>query len=172
MMRTWLTGLLVLVLAGLGLEAAAAPGDEVLGTWVTEGGKSRVEITKEKNGTYTATILWLKEKVYPAGDDEAGVVKHDRFNPDEKLRDKPIIGLKVAWGFQHQGKGYYKKGSIYDPENGKTYSCKMTLVDEDHLDIRGYIGISLIGRTTTWERYVPEEDEAAEESAEEAGDEA
>ena len=170
-MRTISVGLMLLMLLMLACVTVSADeaGDEVLGTWVTEGGKSRVEITREKDGSFTATIRWLKEAVYPEGDPEAGVKKHDRNNADETLRDKPIKGLKIMWGFTYTGKGNYKKGSIYDPENGKTYSCKMKLVSEDELSIRGYIGVSLVGRTTVWKRYVPEEDEEGEaETGEEA----
>ena len=43
-------------------------------------------------------------------------------------------------------------GEIYDPKNGKTYSCKMKLSSDNHLEVRGYIGISMLGRTEHWER--------------------
>ena len=59
------------------------------------------------------------------------------------------------------GGNTWAKGTIYDPEDGKTYKCKMTLTDPKTLGVRGYIGISLIGRTTVWTRYVkPEGSEA------------
>ena len=48
---------------------------------------------------------------------------------------------------------FYKDGEILDPKNGKTYRCKMKIVDGGaKLDVRGFIGISLIGRTQTWVR--------------------
>jgi len=67
------------------------------------------------------------------------------------LRNRPIIGLKILSGFEKEGDNKYVDGTIYDPKNGKTYSCKMTYKGKT-LDIRGYIGISLLGRTTVWER--------------------
>jgi len=57
--------------------------------------------------------------------------------------------LDIVWGFKYKGKNRWVKGKIYDPDNGKTYSCKMKLVDNE-LKVRGFIGISLFGRTTVW----------------------
>ncbi|MCC6418870.1 MAG: DUF2147 domain-containing protein, partial [Gemmataceae bacterium] len=105
--------------------AVALQGDDILGMWVTEGGKGRVEITKDGE-TYTGRLVWLREPDYPAGDQEAGKSKHDRNNPDEALRDRPIVGLAVLQGFKFDGEATWAKGTIYDPENGKTYKCKIT----------------------------------------------
>jgi len=142
----------------------ADEADAILGQWVTEEGKSRVEITKS-GGKYYGNILWLKEPNYPEGDEEAGKTKHDRNNPDKSKQTKPIIGLQVMKGFKHTGGKTWAKGTIYDPENGKTYKCKATLEGTKKLNVRGYIGISLIGRTTVWTRYEkPKEDKKKEES--------
>jgi uncharacterized protein (DUF2147 family) len=54
-------------------------------------------------------------------------------------------------GFEKDGSNEYDDGTIYDPKNGKTYSCKMTL-DGSTLDVRGFIGVSMIGRSTKWYR--------------------
>ena len=62
----------------------------------------------------------------------------------------PIIGLNLVNGFVYQGKNKWGDGTIYDPDNGKTYSCKMTLMEDNTLKVRGFIGISLIGRTQVW----------------------
>ena len=58
----------------------------------------------------------------------------------------------------HDGDNVWKGGTIYDPEEGKTYRCKMTLTDVDILRVRGFIGISLLGRTTVWKRVVETEE--------------
>jgi uncharacterized protein (DUF2147 family) len=55
-------------------------------------------------------------------------------------------------GFEFKSENNWEKGTIYDPENGKTYSCKIYLENKNTMKIRGYIGISLIGRTDTWTR--------------------
>ncbi len=71
------------------------------------------------------------------------------------LKDKPKIGLKLMTGFKREG-NRYTSGSIVDVNSGKTYNCKMTLSDEGQsLDVRGYVGISLLGRTQTWKRVTP-----------------
>ena len=54
--------------------------------------------------------------------------------------------------FAFAGKTVWKGGTVYDPKSGKTYSGKMTLVSPNKLDMRGFVGISLFGRTTTWTR--------------------
>lgn len=67
-------------------------------------------------------------------------------------RDKPILGMQILWGLERDG-DTWEGGEILDPKNGKTYRCKMKVVDGGaKLDVRGYIGISLIGRTQTWVR--------------------
>ena len=71
--------------------------------------------------------------------------KGDRYN-------KPVIGMTILWGLRDED-GVWKGGHILDPNNGKTYRCKLTLSEDGReLDVRGYIGISLIGRTQTWHR--------------------
>jgi uncharacterized protein (DUF2147 family) len=139
----------------------AAPADEagaILGRWTTAEAKSIVEIY-ERDGLYHGRIVALKEPLYPedpAHDDYveglAGKPKVDRNNPDEALRGRPIVGLNLMSGFGYDGDNVWSGGTIYDPESGKTYKCKLTLVAPDELNVRGYVGISLFGRTTTWTR--------------------
>ncbi|NOX69120.1 MAG: DUF2147 domain-containing protein [Gammaproteobacteria bacterium] len=76
----------------------------------------------------------------------------DDLNPDPALRDRLLLGLKIMDGFTRAGNGKWKSGRIYDPNSGKTYQCKLTVVDENTLELRGYIGFSLLGRTETWTR--------------------
>ena len=80
--------------------------------------------------------------------------KTDIENPDEGLRDRAILGLEILSGMKYEGNGTWGGGTIYDPVNGKTYSASMSLdgPDDETLDLRGYIGISLFGRTTGWRR--------------------
>lgn len=69
-----------------------------------------------------------------------------------EFKDKPIIGMKFLWGFKKEG-ALYTGGQILDPKNGKIYKCKMeVLKDGKELNVRGYIGVSLFGRTQTWKR--------------------
>jgi len=131
--------------------------DGVLGMWMTAGGKARVEITKQGD-VYGGSIVWLKEPLYPADDEQGmgGKPKVDRNNPDKSLRGQAIIGLKLVQGFKYAGDNVWNDGTIYDPESGKTYSCKMTLMMDGSLRVRGYVGISLFGRTEIWTRPPPD----------------
>jgi uncharacterized protein (DUF2147 family) len=89
---------------------------------------------------------WLSEKKDGNGGD-----KKDVNNPDEKMKTQPIVGSVILKGFEFTGKSW-EEGTIYDPNNGKTYSCTIKMKKANELEIRGYIGISLLGRTTVWTR--------------------
>ncbi len=119
--------------------------DALLGTWLTGTQKAAVTIYKEGN-KYFGKISWLKTP-----NDENGKAKVDKNNPDDKKKTAPLMGLNLLKDFVFDG-SKWEKGTIYDPENGKTYSCKITMVDKDKLDVRGFVGISMLGRTQTWIR--------------------
>lgn len=123
--------------------------DDIVGTWLNEDKDARIQI-ENRNGTYFGKIVWLKNPI----DDETGKPKLDKKNPDVKLRSRPIMGLDILTGFKFDGSDEWESGTIYDPKSGNTYSCYMTFTDKtkNTLKVRGYIGISLIGRTTYWTR--------------------
>jgi uncharacterized protein (DUF2147 family) len=131
----------------------AAQADDILGVWFNSEKDAQIEIAKcgEK---YCGTVVWLKDPNYPEGSKDGipGTPKIDHHNPDPSLRKTPIIGLRIVHDFSYAGENLWKDGKVYDPKNGKTYKGKMTLVSPTQLDLRGYIGISLIGRTATWTR--------------------
>lgn len=149
--------IIVLLLVGLpsGVAATNTAGDAIVGLWQTEpedGEYAHVRITQQEDGTYAGKIVWLNQPDFPAseGPEWAGKPKVDRLNPDPDLRNRPIIGLQIMHGFRYDGDNVWVDGTIYDPKKGKTYSCKMTLRADGTLFVRGYIGISLIGRTSEW----------------------
>ena len=158
MMRCLVAFAIVFLVA---LPVAAGDGDAILGTWATdpegEGGQAHIEIYLERD-TYAGKIVWIEEPVYGADDEdgEEGEPKVDTNNPDPAQRSRPIMGLTLMEGFEFDGKGTWKKGTIYDPDNGKTYKCKLRLEGEGVLNVRGYIGISMIGRTSQWTRVKTE----------------
>lgn len=78
--------------------------------------------------------------------------RYDDNNPDPALRERPLDGLTIMKGFEYAGDGRWTGGTIYDPNSGKTYKSTLTLVDADTLKVRGYIGVSLFGRSDTWTR--------------------
>lgn len=68
------------------------------------------------------------------------------------MRTRPLIGMQFMKGFEYDGDNKWDEGTIYDPESGKTYSCYMKMLGKDKMEVKGYIGISLIGRAQTWTR--------------------
>ena len=131
----------------------AATPDDILGTWLNEEKDAQIEIFKCRE-KYCGKIVWLKEPNYPDGstDGNPGTPKTDHHNPDPALRKTPIVGLQIVLDFVYAGDDRWNEGSVYDPKNGKTYKGKMTLASPRELRLRGFIGISLIGRTTIWTR--------------------
>jgi len=132
-----------MIIAG---PALAAEADAVIGEWYTKDSKALVQVYKQGD-VYNGKIVWLKD---PKNED--GSAKLDTHNPDETQRSQPIIGLNIINGFSYKGGNKWADGTIYDPDNGKTYKCKMNLNDDGTLKVRGFIGVALLGRTQVWTR--------------------
>jgi uncharacterized protein (DUF2147 family) len=138
--------LLAAVLLTATTSFAAAPGD-ILGLWKTAGGDSQLEIYR-CGDKICGKIVWLKVPQYiDRKDGPVGKTKVDRKNPNPALRNRPILGLQVMKGFTAKGNNRWGNGSSYNPETGKSYKSKMQLISPGRLELRGYIGFSLIGRT-------------------------
>ncbi|MEQ9426454.1 MAG: DUF2147 domain-containing protein [Cyclobacteriaceae bacterium] len=118
--------------------------DDILGVWLTDDKESQIEIYK-KNNLYFGKVIWMLEP-----NNEDGTPKTDINNPKKPLQSREIIGLNIIENFSFNG-DEWTDGEIYDPNNGKTYSCVMKL-EGDQLEVRGYVGISLFGRTVVWTR--------------------
>jgi uncharacterized protein (DUF2147 family) len=146
---TLLSAIILLVAA----SASWGGSDDILGTWSNDDGKAKIEIFPCA-GHYCGKISWLKRPVYTPEDQDAvvGTPREDHKNPDPALRNRPLLGLQIMSGFRYSGDNLWDKGRIYDPESGKTYQSKITLVSPQRLEIRGYVGIPLFGRTTAWTR--------------------
>jgi uncharacterized protein (DUF2147 family) len=122
--------------------------DRIVGVWLTEGGHGKIEIFRcgSKHCGRTIWIGPVKDQPHPEG-------KLDVNNPNASKRDRKIIGTTILWGLTYDVEDdVYEEGSIYDPERGKTFSCKAWLKGDDTLLLRGYIGLSLLGQNTTWTR--------------------
>ncbi len=96
----------------------------------------------------------MKDPNWPANDElgQSGRPKTDRRNPNPDLHTRPIVGLQFMNDFVFAGNARWADGKIYDPESGKTYKCKLTLAAHNRLEVRGFVGISLLGRTEIWTR--------------------
>jgi len=123
---------------------AASP----VGLWYAEGGAAEVEIRPCSDGL-CGKVVWLRS---PIGDD--GCELRDDKNPDPTARGRTIVGLEVLHGLKQLDEDgrQWSGGAIYDPVSGRTYSCVARLDGDDRLFLRGYFGIRLLGRTTTWTR--------------------
>ncbi len=149
-MKTVIIALTLAILMVCNFESFAQKkkeGDAIWDYWYTENNKSLIKLYRAKNGKYYGKITSLKDPL-----EEDGSEKVDDENPDPSKRNVPLIGLMILKGFEYEGDNTWSGGTIYDPENGKTYKCTMWLNEPDKLDVRGYIGVSLLGRTTQWVR--------------------
>ena len=123
----------------------AMMAQDVVGKWKLEDGSAIVEVYRQGDA-FNGKIVWLQ---HPTTADGSPVV--DANNPDSKLRTRRIMGLNMLSGLKKVG-NEYTGGSIYDPNNGKTYNCSMK-VEGDVLKVRGSLDKKgLIGRTMDWFR--------------------
>ncbi|TVR38562.1 MAG: DUF2147 domain-containing protein [Cryomorphaceae bacterium] len=130
-----------------GTAVAQAEADQLTGVWQPSDGRSYIKIEKIGNKFY-GKVVWLKEPL-----DEKGNPRVDENNPDKSLRSTPLKGYRVLKDFVFDEKDQiWKDGTIYDPKNGTTYNCKIELVDENKIEVRGYVGTAVFGRTDVWTR--------------------
>ncbi len=143
-------GLVLALSCSLSTLAVAA---DVTGNWrsiddKTGFAKSIINIEKKENGTYSGTII--------------KVLTHEGYTPKKicvscpaPFTEKPIEGLNIIWDLVQtpSEKGVYDHGQILDPLSGKIYRAKLTLAaDGKTLNVRGYVGISMFGRSQVWQR--------------------
>ena len=126
------------------LHGSVARADTPIGLWET--GKSHIEIYR-CGDLLCGRIAALDEPL-----DAEGHPKTDGNNPEPALRDRPILGMDLIAGFSRKSDERWTGGTIYDPRDGKTYKCKMTLKEDGTLEVRGYVGLSLFGKTVVWTR--------------------
>ena len=136
---------LFIVLFILSVQVFAQKKDDILGKWLNPSGEGQIEIYK-RGDKFFGKLAWIKEP-----NDASGKPKTDEKNPTESLRSRPVLGLEILKNFIFDD-GKWIDGTIYDPKSGKTYSCKLTLKDNNQLSVRGFIGVSLIGRTEVFKR--------------------
>ncbi len=141
---------IALALSFLSLIAYAS-GKDVVGQWITQDGDSRVEIFQNSDGKFYGKIVWLK---YPKNSD--GTEKLDTKNPKESMKIQKIEGLQILKSFEYSADDEeWSGGTIYDPKSGSTYKCVIWFDDDDNtLNVKGYIGFSLMGKTVQWKRSI------------------
>ncbi len=146
-------GVLFLLMAALPGSAEADRRDGPTGLWWAEGGAAQVEIAA-CDGGLCGTVTWLRSPF-----DENGCPVRDVHNPDSRERERSLVGIQILTGLRTSDSGAsWSGGRIYDPTSGRTYSAAVSLDGPDRANVRGYLGIRLLGRTTVWTRVQPEGD--------------
>ena len=121
--------------------------EAVFGRWA--GDRSILEVRPAEAGLEMVIVAMIDPNYRE--DEDIGVPGEPRIdihNPDEALRDRPILGLNLVNGYRFEN-GIWQ-GKIYDPESGKVYSSRMKVGRKGNLEMRGYIGIPMFGRTATF----------------------
>lgn len=132
-----------------GTFAQSDAGDALIGVWKPSDGRSMVKVEKIGDKFY-GRVVWLIEP-----NDDKGNPRTDENNPDASLRSTPLKGYRLLKDFTYDEKEkLWVDGTIYDPKNGSTYSCKIELKDDNTIEVRGYIGTAVFGRTDVWTKMV------------------
>lgn len=129
---------ITLILLVSSLVSIAQKADAIIGNYISPKKDGILQIYKTGN-KYAGKLIWTKTEG-----------KLDENNPDPAKRKTPLRGLDIMRGFVFDGDDTWEDGTIYDPKNGKTYSCEISKTKSGDLNVRGYIGISLLGRTETF----------------------
>lgn len=130
-------------------NTAWAQDSSPAGVWKTIDDKTKKERSVIRITEVNGELQGVVEKIHDQpGDDPAHLCKECKG----ELKDKPIVGMKILWGLKKDGSAW-TGGEILDPKNGRVYKAKITPSNDGRsLDVRGFIGVSLIGRTQTWLR--------------------
>jgi uncharacterized protein (DUF2147 family) len=137
-----LGALLVLGAGGGVARATDAAQAAVAGNWLTEPRDGIIQVTVDAQGGLEGRIV---------GGNHPGL--KDEKNPDPARRAQALRGQVILRGMHYDGDGHWSGGTIYKPDNGKTYKCKVALGANGTLEVRGFIGFSLFGITQQWTRY-------------------
>ncbi len=131
---------LLLLMTAFASAQIPSKADDCVGKYWSPDKDAHIDIYK-KADQYFGKISWAKNQ------------RKDDKNPDVKLRNRDIVGMEFLIAFKFDGKDTWEKGFIYDSRSGKTYKCTMWLDKNKHLNVHGYVGISLLGKTATfWKR--------------------
>ena len=141
--------LLLLIVPTLLLALAApmtgASDDQarlILGNWLTEPRDGIIQISIAGDGSYQGKIV--------GGNNPQ---RQDQHNPDPARRSQLLLGQTIFQGMKYDGEGRWSGGTIYDPDSGRSYKCRLELLEPDRLQVRGFIGFALLGRSQVWTRY-------------------
>ena len=141
------TGLILFgVAAVLSLPALAVSPAKEAGVWYDDSGDGAIKL-EPCGDKLCGKIFWLKEPL-----NAKGTPLVDGHNPDSAQRTRTICGLPIIGNLTRLPDGGYDGGWVYDPKEGKSYSFAVALDGSDKLQVTGYVGMKLLGRTMVWTR--------------------
>lgn len=145
-MTRWFGAMAVLV--GMPLHAMAQD-ISAEGYWLTENGKAIVEFAECEGAELCGHIVWTANPR-----DADGNLKLDVENPDPAKRTQSVCGIRLIGGMHRVAAGVFEDGWVYNPRSGDTYDAKITALSATELEMRGYLGFSLLGSSQVWTRVV------------------
>ena len=139
------------VIAAPYLARASEPEPSgLLGNWMAESEKIAIELYRCEE-YLCGKIIWVIKPYRNNGE-----FKRDRRNPDPALRRRGYCGIEVLRGLRGRSDRVWRGGKFYDPKKGNTYNLDIALRDDGRLELRGYIGFRLFGKTEVWTRPDPD----------------
>jgi len=127
---------------------AATPPDAIVGTWLTEDGASKVEVSAREvsdgSNVYAGKVVWLQEPT------RAGKPLRDANNENAALRDRPILGLEILSGFKAGSAGAWTGGTLYSPRRGESFPADLSLLPDGSLELKVKAGF--VTKTVRWTR--------------------
>lgn len=127
-----------------GLTGMAQAADStVAGIWWSPRKDAKIELYFDSNGALTGRLIAMPTRTAQDVD-----VK----NPESRLRTRRVLGLVIFTGFRQESKTRWVDGKVYDPESGGTFSSQISMEDNEHVIVRGYLGLPLFGRNETFTR--------------------
>jgi len=128
-------------------RAQTPPPAPPLGVWADDSGDSHIELYR-CGEELCGRLVWLRQPT-----DANGKPRLDEHHPDVERRTRPLLNLTVLEHLAYNPANYrWEGGKIYDPENGRTYSCYVSAAGKDRLEMKGYIGFSVMGSSHYWQR--------------------
>ncbi len=128
------------------VAGADRSADPAHGYWLTENRKAIVRLAPCGFDT-CGQMVWVENAV-----DNTGQPKRDVKNTDAAKRQRPICGLELVGGLIKADEGTWQDGWLYNPRDGGTYSAEIRTVSQSELEVRGYLGISVLGKSQIWTR--------------------
>lgn len=140
-MRVFALAVTLLLIAS---PASAQTNKAPTGLWLTENERSVVELYQCAQGKpqMCGKIAWIID----------GGMQYDTKNPDASKHNRPLCGMTILSNLSMESPGKWVGGKVYKADEGDMYDAKMTVLNDNKVEMRGFAGISMFGKTQTWTR--------------------